>query len=277
MASVRLIVDRGSSPRFPPILLLLLTHPRVEYRGDSMVFRSDFVFPRLRRLSIVGIGLAALVLVDGHALAQQTDPKQTLDRLNQSAANFHATAADVEYDTRETDPVPDEDIWKGKVYYERKGSNSVSMGVHFDTHNGKPTGKTYTYIGGTFKLFEPNMDQVTTHTGAAKFESYVILGFGASGKDLEAKWDITDLGPETISGIKTEKLDLVAKDPAVRKSVQKVTIWVDPDRAVSLKQVFTLSATTTWICTYSNFKLNQPLPSDAFTFKTDSKTTYEKQ
>jgi outer membrane lipoprotein-sorting protein len=242
-----------------------------------MVLRSKFVFPRLRQLMMVGLGLALVGCGEGYLQAQQTDPKPILDRLNRSAANFHTTAADVEYDTVETDPVPDTDAWKGKVYYERKGSDSVSMGVHFDTHNGKATGKTYTYIGGTFKLYDPGVDQVTTHTGAAKFESYVILGFGASGKDLEAKWDITDLGPETLDSVKTEKLELVAKDPAVRKSVQKVTIWVDPDRAVSLKQVFTLSATTTWVCTYSNFKLNQSLPSDAFKFKTDSKTTYQNQ
>jgi outer membrane lipoprotein-sorting protein len=118
---------------------------------------------------------------------------------------------------------------------------------------------------------------VTTHAGAAKFESYVILGFGASGKDLEAKWDITYLGSETLDGVKTEKLELVAKDPAVRKTVPKVTIWVDPDRALSLKQVFTLSATSTWVCKYSNFKLNQHLPADAFTFKTNRQTVYQKQ
>ena len=64
-------------------------------------------------------------------------------------------------------------------------------------------------------------------------------------------------------------LELVAKDPDVRKNLSKVTIWVDPDRAVSLKQVFTLSATSSKVCLYSDFNLNKSLPGDAFTFKAD--------
>ena len=65
-----------------------------------------------------------------------------------------------------------------------------------------------------------------------------MLGFGASGTQLEEKWTIKYLGTETIDGVKTDKLELVAKDPDVRKNIPKVTIWLDTSRAVSLKQVF---------------------------------------
>jgi outer membrane lipoprotein-sorting protein len=212
--------------------------------------------------------------------APQDDLKSVLDRLNVTAENFHSASAEVEYDSVETDPVPDTDVQKGVFYFERK-NDAVNAGVHFDMHNGKPSGKAYTYVGGTFKLFEPGVNQVTTHSGAGKYQSYVILGFGASGKELEAKWDIKYLGAEMLSDgkgmVKTAELELVAKDPAVRKTFSKVTIWVDPERAVSLKQVFTLSATSTWVGKYSNFRINQPLPGDAFSFKTDRKTVYQTQ
>jgi outer membrane lipoprotein-sorting protein len=215
--------------------------------------------------------------VSAHA---QDDLKRVLDRLDASAANFHSTSAEVEYDTIDTEPIEETDVQKGIVYYERK-NNSVRMGVHFDSHNGKPSGKAYTYVDGVFRLFEPSINQVTVHSGAAKFESYVNLGFGASGKDLQDKWDITDLGSEEVSDgkgmVKTAKLELIAKDLSVRKTVQKVIIWVDPARAVSLKQIFTLSATSTWVCTYKNFKLNQAVPSEAFTFKTNNKTVIQNQ
>jgi hypothetical protein len=67
--------------------------------------------------------------------------------------------------------------------------------------------------------------------------------------------------------VNTAILELVAKDPDVRKNLSKVTIWVDPDRAVSLKQVFTTGAASSKIGLYSNFKLNQSLPGNAFTLK----------
>jgi hypothetical protein len=214
------------------------------------------------------------------AAAPQDDLKSVLNRLNASAPNFHSAEANVEYDTIETDPAPDTDVQKGVFDFERNGK-SVETGVHFTEHDGKPSGKAYTYVGGVFRLFEPGINQVTVHGGAGKYESYVILGFGASGTDLADKWDMQYLGSETLSDgktmVKTAKLQLIAKDAAVRKNVSKVVIWVDPDRAVTLKQVFTLSATSQWVCTYSNIMLNQKLPGDAFKFKTDSKTTYQNQ
>jgi outer membrane lipoprotein-sorting protein len=230
------------------------------------------------RFKLVCAAALALAFISARAATAtpQDDLKSVLDRLNVSAANFHSASAEVEFDTIETDPVPDTDVQKGVVYYDRK-DGSVRMGVHMSEHNGKPSGKAYTYIGGTFKLFEPTINQVTTYTGAGKWESYVILGIGASGKDLEAKWNISYLGSESLNGVKTEKLELVAKDPEMRKNLTKVDIWVDPDHAVSLMQLFTFSSTSTYICKYSNFKFDKSLPKDAFTFKTNSQTVSRTQ
>jgi outer membrane lipoprotein-sorting protein len=227
------------------------------------------------RTKIMFVALSLVAFIPARVAAAD-DLKSVLDRLDKAAANFHSTSADVEFDTVETDPVPDTDVQKGVVYYERKDS-AVRMGVHLSQHNGNPSAKEYTFIDGTFKLFEAGPNQVTTYSKAGKFESYVILGMGASGKDLQAKWDITDLGAETVGGVKTEKLELVAKDADVKKTVTKVTIWVDPDRAVSLKQVFTLSSTSSYVAMYSNFKFNVSLPGDAFSFKTDKGTVQKTQ
>jgi outer membrane lipoprotein-sorting protein len=230
---------------------------------------------RLRPI-FVAVALSLTILPGRTALAAtQDDLKSVLDRLNVSAANFHSTSAQVEFDNIETDPVPDTDVQKGVVYYDRK-NNSVQMGVHMSEHNGRPSGKAYTYVGGVFKLFEPGVNQVTTFVKASKWESYIDLGFGASGKDLEAKWDIKYLGSEQMGGANTAKLELTPKDPELRKSLSKVTIWVDPDHAVSLKQEFNFTSST-YVCQYSDFKFNQPLPGDAFKFKTNGQTVYQNQ
>jgi len=79
---------------------------------------------------------------------------------------------------------------------------------------------------------------------------------------------------EPLDGVKTDKLELIAKDPTVRKNIPKVTIWVDAERGVSLKQVFDEGSSEYRVSLYFNIKVNQPLPADAFTLKTDSKTQY---
>jgi outer membrane lipoprotein-sorting protein len=93
-----------------------------------------------------------------------------------------------------------------------------------------------------------------------------MLGFGASGAQLAEKWTITYLGTEMIGGVKTDKLELIAKDPAVRKNISKVTIWLDTSRAVSLKQVFDEGEGQSYTCTYTNIKVNQGVPGNAFSF-----------
>lgn len=201
------------------------------------------------------------------------DLKATLAKLDAAAARFKSTAADFQFDSVTTDPIPDTEIQKGTAYYQRKG-NSFQMAAHIREVNGKKVPKVYVYSGGKLKLDEPLLNQVTTLSSVSQYEGYLMLGFGASGKDLADKWEITDNGPETINGVQTEKLDLVAKDPKVRKNLPKVTVWIDLDRGVSLKQYFDEGQGQSRTCTYSNIKINQSLPGDAFTFKTDGKTQY---
>ena len=201
------------------------------------------------------------------------DLEGVLRKLDAAAANFQSTTADFEFDSTQTDPVPDTDVQKGTVYYDRKG-NAFQMGVHINEVNGKPVPKIITVSGGVFKLYEKLPNQVTTSSKVSKYESYLVLGFGASGKDLQQKWNITYLGSETLNGIKTDKLQLIAKDPQVLKLFPKVVIWIDPSRGVSLKQFFDEGQGQSRTCIYSNIKVNQPLPADAFTFKTDSKTQF---
>ena len=229
---------------------------------------------------LVYTALMALVLLPVRAAFAADDLEQVLRRLDFAAANFHTTSADFQFDTIETEPVPDKDVQEGTVYYQRKGV-AFQMAAHIREVNGKVVPKVYTYSAGILKLYEKLTNQVRNFTKAGKYESYLMLGFGASGKDLEQKWNIKYLGSEILSdgktAVKTEKLELVAKDPAVRKVLSKVTIWVDPDRAVSLKQVFDEGPGTYRVCLYSHFKTNQPLPADAFTLKTDSQTEYINQ
>jgi outer membrane lipoprotein-sorting protein len=228
------------------------------------------------RKLVVAALMAALLLAARAASATPAEEKakdEVLRRLDVAAVNFHSTSADFEFDAVETDPIPDKDVQKGTVYYERKG-NSFQMAAHIHELNGKIASKVYSYTSGVFNLYEKLTNQVTRFSKVSQYESYLMLGFGASGKDLEQKWEIKYLGSEVIDGVKTEKLEMVAKDAAVRKNIPKVTIWLDTERAVSLKQIFEEGPGQYRVCFYFNFKTNQPLPADAFALKTDKQTVY---
>lgn len=201
--------------------------------------------------------------------AQAQDLTHVLQKLDVAARDFHTTTATVEFDSILTDPVPDKDVLTGTAYYER--NSHFEMAVHFTAHiangNSHPTEKGYILSGGIVRYSDTGKEKdAQPINGASKYESYFVLGFGASGKDLAEKWTIKYLGTETIDGIVTDKLELVAKDPDVRKNLPKVTIWLDTSRAVSLKQVFDQGDGQSRVCVYTNIKVNQPLPKTAFSF-----------
>jgi outer membrane lipoprotein-sorting protein len=201
------------------------------------------------------------------------DLNSVLAKLDAASANFHSTTAQFEFDSTMTDPVPDTDIQKGTVYYDRK-NGVMRMGIHIDEVNGKPIPKIIVISAGQFQLYEKMANQVTRSKKAGKYESYLALGFGASGKDLQQRFEVKYGGSDTVGGVKTEKLDLVAKDPDVLKLFPKMTIWIDPARGVCIKQFFDEGQGQSRTATFSNVKINQPQPSDAFFFKTDSKTQF---
>jgi len=193
------------------------------------------------------------------------DKAGVLARLDVAAGGFRNATATFEFDSITTEPIPDNDVLTGTAYYER--NSHFQMAAHITGHNGRPTERAYIFSGGTLRVSDTGKEKdAKPYNQANKYESYLMLGFGASGRDLEEKWNIRYLGTEKIGDVVTDKLELIAKDPNVLKLFPKVTIWLDTARAVSLKQVFDEGEGQSRVCTYTNIKVNQPLPKNAFSF-----------
>jgi outer membrane lipoprotein-sorting protein len=215
----------------------------------------------------------AFVLFAAHGVSAQNLPA-VLARIDAGSAKFQSASADFEFTTAQVHPVPDTDVQKGAVYYKRD-SGAYQMGVHIETDDGQASPKVLVCcVNGSIKLYEKLQNQVTTLSKLSQYESWFMLGFGASGKELASRWEIKYDGPETVDGVKTEKLELVPKDPKVKEKLPEVILWMDADRAISLKQYFDEGGGQSRTCHYMNIKVNQALPKDAFTFTTDKKTTF---
>ncbi|HEV2134467.1 MAG TPA: outer membrane lipoprotein-sorting protein [Terracidiphilus sp.] len=202
--------------------------------------------------------------------------QQVLQQLDGSAAKFRSASADFEEKDIQTVPVPNTDTRTGTIYFEHRGGE-VRMAAHVKQFNGQPNGSVYTYTHGVFQLFDPQQNQVTKVQNSGNLAGYLSLGFGATGKDLQDKFEITYLGQETVDGVKTDKLQLIPKDQKARNLFSKVTIWIDPARNVNLKQVFDEGQGLSRVCTYSNIQMNHSISSSEFSFKTNKKTQFTTQ
>jgi outer membrane lipoprotein-sorting protein len=206
---------------------------------------------------------ATLALLPFAASAQTPQLKTILSQMDTASAHFKSAQADVRYDNY-TRVVNDHTLNTGSIYIERTSSSTEQMGaVSYPLGpDGKPAPTPANIIdfdGTTLRIYTPGTNQVDIFKAGAnqaKYNSFLTLGFGGSGRDLAAAWNIDDQGPETIDGIKTEKLDLVSKDPSVKNLFSHVTIWIDPARGLSLKQIFFAPNGDNRTATYTNLRLN---------------------
>lgn len=211
----------------------------------------------LRQLS-----LAAALVIAPLAAAAQSQLDSVLSQMDTASAHFHNAQADVRYDNY-TRVVNDHDIETGSIFIERSGSTEQMGAVFYNTDaSGKPAAtaaRIVNFDGSTLRIFTVGTNQVDVFKAGAnqaRYDSFLTLGFGGSGKDLQRAWNITDLGADTVDGVKTEKLDLVSKDPSVKNMFTHITIWIDPARGVSLKQIFYAPNGDNRTATYSHIRLN---------------------
>lgn len=231
-----------------------------------------------RKLAFAAPLLLLLLPARPELAAQDSAGKlqQVLSQLDSSAKNFRSASADFEFKNIQTVPVPDTDVMTGTVYYQHQ-SGGLRVAAHIKQHNGQPYDSIYTYNNGVFQLYQKNLNQVTKYQNAANLAGYVSLGFGATGKELQDQFQITYRGQETIDGVKTEKLDLVFRNDKARATIPKVTMWIDPVRDVSLKQVFDEGQGLSRIATYTRIEMNHSISSSEFTFKTNKSTQFTSQ
>jgi outer membrane lipoprotein-sorting protein len=212
--------------------------------------------------------LGWMILLPGGVRAQSGDVEQVLAQLNAAAAKFLSAQADFSWD-QFTVVVQESDVQTGTIYFERKKA-VTRMTAELKLDNGKPAPRTVLYDDGQVELYEPTIKQLTKMKAGAnrgQWESFLTLGFGGSGTDLVTNWKVSLQGTEKIDGVSVAKLDLVPKEQKVLDMFTHVTIWVDPARSVSYKQIFYQPSGDKRTATYSNIRYNVALPASVFQIK----------
>ncbi len=217
------------------------------------------------------ISIFFLALFSTFTIAQSNSQLETvLNSMDRAAANFKTVQTDFVWDQL-TAVVNEHDIQEGTMYFRRTGNN-----VEMFANVAKPDPKQVLFSGGVVQVYQPKLDQITKYNAGKNrdtFESFLVLGFGGRGHDLEKQFEVKYGGPETVNGIATQKLALTPKSDKVRNMFQTITLWIDPARGVSVQQKFETAPGGDYrLATYKNIKINEKLPADVFKLKTTGKT-----
>jgi len=224
---------------------------------------------RIRR-SLRTTAAAAIVLTTFTAAHAANDPAldKTLRDLDAASAKFQSAEADLRWDQFEK-VVRETTSQFGSVYVIRKGS-STEYGATLTSKQGTPPTKYLHFANGKGDMYDMIAKKDTPLNAGqdkARVESFITLGFGGSGKDLEKQWTITQQGTETVDNVSTVKLDLVPKDPSVANMFTHVTIWIDTTRGISLKQLSYTPEGDTRTAFYTNIRYNKSVDTKKYAKK----------
>jgi|SRR5580692_3566139 outer membrane lipoprotein-sorting protein len=211
--------------------------------------------------------------------ADSPDLQSILRKMDAMASTFRTAQAEFEWDQYQK--VIDEvvDVETGTIYYRRAGKDIEMMadvkksGASLATLKSEP--KYVLFSEGKIRMYTPKTDQVTVKDlgkNRSDLQSYIVLGFGGSGQDLEKTFDVTYAGTENINGVTTAKLELVPKSEKVRENYNRMVLWIDPDKGVSIQQQLFTPQGDSRLCKYSAIKVNEKIGEDVFKLKTTSKT-----
>lgn len=247
-------------------------------RSSHLKFKKLSLLAALLPISLLTISLAA---ANNRAPTQaERSPGQTtastldgvLSQMDAASAQFRSASADFVWDQYQK-VVNETDTQKGKVYF-RRDSKGKETEMAADIES--PTPKYLLFSDGKIDFYQPPpLDQINEYSAGknrAEVESFLVLGFGGSGRDLQQQFDVRFDGNEDVDGVKTAKLELTPKAQRVKNMFEKITLWVDAPRGISLKQQAFEPSGDYRLAHYSNIKLNNKIPDDVFKLHTSGHT-----
>lgn len=213
--------------------------------------------------------LACLISAPANA---QNDPnlQKIVNRMDAAAAEFRSAQANFVWE-QYFKVVNDKDTQKGTVYYRRSGKEIQMMADITDPP------KSVLFSDGKVQVYEPKMKRVTSYEAGKNreaVESFLVLGFGGSGRDMLKSFDVKYVGAETVGGVNAAKLELVPKSDRVRNVFAKIWLWIDPANGISVQQQFFELSGDYRLAKYSDLKLNQKISDSTFKLKTSGDTTF---
>ena len=195
--------------------------------------------------------------------------QRVLNLMDSTAANFRSTEASFVWD-QYTKVVNESDTQKGKVYFRRAGKET-QMAADIT----EPDKKSVLFTDSKIEVYQPRIDQVTVYNAGKNreaFESFLVLGFGGSGHDMLKSFDVKYLGTERVDGTDAAKLELVPKSPKIRNNFDRIVLWIDQARGVSVQQQLFEPSGDHRLAKYSGIELNQKIPDTVFKLKTTGNT-----
>jgi outer membrane lipoprotein-sorting protein len=215
--------------------------------------------------------LGALCLLAGMLrAATPMDLDSILAKMDRSAASFRAASADFNW-TLVNSVVNDKFEQTGRIFFERRGGET-RMFADIDP----PDAEQVLFSGGKIQVYKQKLgtvDVYDTGTHRDEVETFLQLGFGSSGSEMQKSFDVKYDGEEKIGDVLAAKLELTPKSENIRNHFPQILLWINPENGISVQQKFIEKNDSYRLARYSNIRLTQKISDKVFKLKTSGKIT----
>jgi outer membrane lipoprotein-sorting protein len=198
---------------------------------------------------------------------------QVLGKLDASADSFQSMSAKVRK-LSHTQVIDDNTEESGTMLLKKLKPRGLQALIDFT----KPDPRTIAFGGTKAEIYYPKLKLVQEYD-LSKYSDivaqFLLVGFGTSGKELAANYDIKVSGEESVAGVPTTRLDLFPKTEARREKLKLLQLWI-AGGGYPVQQKFLQPSGDYTVFTYSDVKVNPPLTEDALKLRLPKDTKREK-
>ena len=221
----------------------------------------------MKRSTIAIAGIMGIALSVFARPKPAGDQEAVLDRVDRAGAAFRGMSAHLRRLSHMA-VINEDNVDSGTILLKRAHRRDLRLLIDLT----EPDPRTVAFQGHTLEIYYPKAATVQEiDVGNAKdralLEQFFLLGFGTSRAELQASYNLRLVGPDTLSGQKTEILELIPKSKEVLQHLRKLEMWV-AENGYPIQQKFYIPGGDYQLATYSDMKINPDLPDSALKLKT---------
>jgi outer membrane lipoprotein-sorting protein len=196
------------------------------------------------------------------ATAGETESiSEMLSRLDQAAHSFTGATAQIRVVTH-TAIINEDETQTGTVVLKRSSSARLAFLINFTG----PDAQAIALRDNQLQIYYPKLNSVREYDlGKYKdiVQKLILLGFGMSGRELRASYDVGKLGDERIESQDTMHIQLTPKNPEILQQLSRVDLWISLTNNCPVQQKFYMPGGDYRLVMYSNITVNPHLPLSA--------------
>jgi outer membrane lipoprotein-sorting protein len=191
--------------------------------------------------------------------------QDVMSKMDSAAPKFSGMAADLEK-VDYTKVIDDKSIETGTILVRRPRPHELQVKIEIV----KPDQRFIVLRGQKAELYYPKIrtvQEIDLGKQTDLVNSVILVGFGVTGKELQANYIVKFVGEETVANQKAFHLELVPKDANLKSKLSRMEIWMAEDGTVPVRQKVVRPSGDYTMFTYSNIKYNPPLTDEDLSLK----------